>query len=156
MESESCHGIFFGFAGMAISMIFAAFGTVYGIVKTAPSVAGTGVSKPNLVMKSLVPVIMCGILEIYGLTISVLISLGLSPDGTYSLFRGSMDWLAGCFVAGGCISSGYTLGTIGHKGVVSYSKNQSLFMGMIIMCIFAEAFGLYGFIMAMVAGFAKP
>ena len=38
-----------------------------------------GVLRPELVMKSIVPIVMAGVLGIYGLIISVIISTGSEP-----------------------------------------------------------------------------
>ena len=38
-----------------------------------------GVMRPELVMKSIVPVVMAGVLGIYGLIIAVIISTGSEP-----------------------------------------------------------------------------
>eukprot|EP00958_Prasinococcus_capsulatus_P008034 scaffold753_cov320-Prasinococcus_capsulatus_cf.AAC.2 len=38
-----------------------------------------GVMRPELVMKSIVPVVMAGVLGIYGLIIAVIISTGSTP-----------------------------------------------------------------------------
>jgi len=50
---------------------------------TAPGVgiASMGVMRPELVMKSIVPVVMAGVLGIYGLIIAVIISTGVVPPG---------------------------------------------------------------------------
>jgi V-type H+-transporting ATPase 16kDa proteolipid subunit len=43
------------------------------------------VMRPELIMKSIVPVVMAGIIGIYGLVVSVLISSGLKQE--YALYR---------------------------------------------------------------------
>ena len=53
-------------------------------------IASMGVMRPELVMKSIVPVVMAGVLGIYGLIIAVIISTGgelLSPLGPASAER---------------------------------------------------------------------
>ena len=66
-----------------------------------------GVMRPELVMKSIIPVVMAGVLGIYGLIIAVIISTG-SECGLYSVeglglrplqllshhLHQSRDWLA--------------------------------------------------------------
>lgn len=47
------------------------------------SISCAAVSRPDLVMKSLIPVVMAGIIAIYGLVISVLISQRI--DERYTL-----------------------------------------------------------------------
>ena len=48
-------------------------GASYGTAKSGVGIASMGVLKPELIFKSIVPVIMAGILGIYGLIISLLI-----------------------------------------------------------------------------------
>lgn len=43
--------------------------------------ASMGVMRPGLIMKSIVPVVMAGVLGIYGLIIALIISTGINPKG---------------------------------------------------------------------------
>ena len=45
-------------------------------------IASMGVMRPELVMKSIVPVVMAGVLGIYGLIIAVIISTGVTAPGS--------------------------------------------------------------------------
>ncbi len=45
------------------------------------------VMHPELIMKSIIPVVMAGIIAIYGLVVSVLIANGMSTPTEYPLFR---------------------------------------------------------------------
>jgi V-type H+-transporting ATPase 16kDa proteolipid subunit len=49
-------------------------GAAYGTAKSGVGIASMGVMRPELVMKSIVPVVMAGVLGIYGLIIAVIIS----------------------------------------------------------------------------------
>lgn len=51
-------------------------GAAYGTAKSGVGIASMGVMRPELVMKSIVPVVMAGVLGIYGLIIAVIISTG--------------------------------------------------------------------------------
>jgi ATP synthase proteolipid subunit len=55
------------------------FGAAYGTAKSGVGIASMGVMRPELVMKSIVPVVMAGVLGIYGLIIAVIISTGSKP-----------------------------------------------------------------------------
>ena len=48
-------------------------GAAYGTAKSGIGISTMGVLKPDLIVKSLIPVIMAGILGIYGLIISVIL-----------------------------------------------------------------------------------
>lgn len=48
-------------------------GSAYGTAKSGVGICSMGVLKPDLILKSVVPVIMAGILGIYGLIIGVIL-----------------------------------------------------------------------------------
>lgn len=64
------------------------FGAAYGTAKSGVGIASMGVMRPELVMKSIVPVVMAGVLGIYGLIISVIISTGSKIQ---ALLQGSFN-----------------------------------------------------------------
>ena len=49
-------------------------GAAYGTAKSGVGISSMGVLKPELIFKSIVPIIMAGILGIYGLIVSVIFS----------------------------------------------------------------------------------
>ena len=49
-------------------------GAAYGTAKSGVGISAMGVMRPDLVIKSVIPVIMAGILGIYGLIVAVFIS----------------------------------------------------------------------------------
>ena len=51
-----------------------ALGAAYGIAKTATGIGAISMMKPDLIIKGMVPVVMAGIVAIYGLVIAVLIA----------------------------------------------------------------------------------
>ena len=52
----------------------AAMGAAYGTAKSGVGIAAMSVMRPDLIMKSVIPVVMAGIIAIYGLVVSVLIA----------------------------------------------------------------------------------
>jgi V-type H+-transporting ATPase proteolipid subunit len=64
---------FFGFMGITSALVFCNLGSAYGCAKAGVGVASVGVLKSELVYKSLLPVIMAGILGIYGLIIAIIL-----------------------------------------------------------------------------------
>jgi F0F1-type ATP synthase membrane subunit c/vacuolar-type H+-ATPase subunit K len=65
---------FFGYLGAASAMFLANLGAAYGTAKSGTGISGMGVGRPDLVMKALIPVVMAGVVGIYGLIIAVIIS----------------------------------------------------------------------------------
>ncbi|TPX41501.1 hypothetical protein SeLEV6574_g06057 [Synchytrium endobioticum] len=106
---------FLGFAGAASAMILSAFGAAYGTAKSGIGIAGMGTFRPDLIMKSLIPVVMAGIISVYGLVVSVLVAGSLNPAEAYSLFSGCVHLAAGlsCGFAG--LASGYAIGIVGDR-----------------------------------------
>lgn len=54
-------------------LLFVALGAAYGTAKSGTGIAAMSVMRPELIMKSIIPVVMAGIIAIYGLVVAVLI-----------------------------------------------------------------------------------
>jgi V-type H+-transporting ATPase proteolipid subunit len=145
---------FFGFMGAAVALIFANLGAAYGTAKSGVGVSSMGVMKPDLVMKSIIPVVMAGVLGIYGLIIAVIIAnqvKGPTAEGTqYSSFNGYAHLAAGlaCGLSG--MAAGIAIGIVGDAGVRASAQQAKLYVGMVLILIFAEALGLYGLIVGLI------
>ncbi|GMP46376.1 hypothetical protein CsSME_00029202 [Camellia sinensis var. sinensis] len=125
---------FFGFLGAAAALVFSCMGAAYGTAKSGVGVASMGVMRPELVMKSIVPVVMAGVLGIYGLIIAVIISTGINPKAkSYYLFDGYAHLSSGlaCGLAG--LSAGMAIGIVGNAGVRANAQQPKLFVGMILI-----------------------
>lgn len=61
-------------------------GAAYGTAKSGTGIAAMSVMRPDLIMRSVIPVVMAGIIGIYGLVVAAVITNNISPDGKYSLF----------------------------------------------------------------------
>ncbi|ESK95017.1 vacuolar atpase proteolipid subunit c [Moniliophthora roreri MCA 2997] len=140
---------FFGFAGVASALWYQAVGAAYGTAKSGIGIAGLGSFRPELIMKSLIPVVMSGIIAVYGLVVSVLISGALTPQN-YSLFAGFVHLGAGlaCGMTG--LAAGYAIGIVGDSCVRAYVHESKVFVSMVLILIFAEVLGLYGLIVALI------
>lgn len=64
---------FFGYMGAASAQIFTVLGAAYGTAKSAVGISSMGVMRPELIMKSVIPVIMAGIIGIYGLVVAMVL-----------------------------------------------------------------------------------
>ena len=79
---------FFGFMGITSALVFAStitftfhffnhypidLGSAYGTAKSGVGICSMGVLKPELILRSVVPVIMAGILGVYGLIVGVIL-----------------------------------------------------------------------------------
>lgn len=68
-------------------MYVPALGAAYGTAKSGTGIAAMAVMRPELIMKSIIPVVMAGIIAIYGLVVAVIISQGVDVAPGYTLFR---------------------------------------------------------------------
>jgi len=140
---------FFGFMGCSSALVFACLGAAYGTAKSGVGVAAMGVMRPELVMRSIIPVVMAGVIGIYGLIIAVILATNVSPD-KYTEFRGFAHLASGLSVGLSGLAAGMAIGIVGDAGVRATAQQPKLFVGMILILIFAEALGLYGLIVALI------
>jgi V-type H+-transporting ATPase proteolipid subunit len=154
MENELAPSFapFIGMSGIAFAMIFGSIGAAYGTAKSGIGIAGVGTYRPDLIMKSLIPVVMSGILAVYALVISVLIAGSMRPptEQSYSLYAGFLHMAAGLSVGLTGMAAGYAIGIVGDMGVRAYMRQSRIFVGMVLILIFAEVLGLYGLIVALI------
>uniref|UniRef100_A0A7S3LI96 V-type proton ATPase proteolipid subunit n=2 Tax=Amphora coffeiformis TaxID=265554 RepID=A0A7S3LI96_9STRA len=156
VEMETCPASapFFGFMGVTSALVFANIGAAYGTAKSGVGISSMGVMNPGLVMRNIIPVVMAGVLGIYGLIVAVIIQGSiLSPQNglsQYSLYTGFAHLAAGlcCGLSG--LAAGMAIGIVGDAGVRAVGQQEKLFVGMILILIFAEALGLYGLIVALI------
>ena len=78
---------FFGYFGVSAALVFASnslhqaiysmftldLGAAYGTARAGIGIGAISILKPELIMRSIVPVVMAGILGIYGMIVSVIL-----------------------------------------------------------------------------------
>ncbi|KAJ5562679.1 Vacuolar ATPase proteolipid subunit c [Penicillium sp. DV-2018c] len=138
------------YTNSSLKMIFGSAGAAYGTAKSGIGIAGVGTFRADLIMKSLIPVVMSGIIAVYGLVISVLIAGAMDPSGHMSLYTGFMHLAAGMSVGLTGVAAGYTIGIVGDAGVRAYMQQSRVYVGMILILIFGEVLGLYGLIVGLI------
>ena len=145
---------FFAWMGVASALVFANVGAAYGTAKSGIGIGSMAVTRPNLVFKSLIPVVMAGILGIYGLIVAVILQGKIvnNPSLTdgFGVYQGFKFLGSGLCCGLSALASGYAIGIVGDVGVRATAQNEGLFVGMILILIFAEAIGLYGLIVAII------
>ena len=150
---ENQHAFFFAYTGIAAAMVFANLGSAYGTAKAGVGMCSMGVLRPELIFKSVVPIIMAGILGIYGLIVSVILNMRIDNNLTFALgyrFLGS-----GLCCGLSALGAGLAIGIVGDAGVRANAQQEKIFIGMVLILIFAEAVALYGFIVALMVAM-KP
>ena len=65
--------IFFGSMGVVSALVFANLGAAYGTAKSGVGIVSVAVLKPDLLFRSIIPVVMAGVLGMYGMIIAILV-----------------------------------------------------------------------------------
>jgi len=155
-------------------------GGAYGTAKAGTGIMAMGIRSPELLMKNIIPVVMAGVLGIYGLIVAVILNGKMSmPDATtraatYSQYNAFSQLAAGlccglCSLASGLAigiaadagtravgaqssmaASWKKMGFTGDAGGQVDSSGDALFVGTILIQVFASNLGLYGLIAALI------
>lgn len=140
----------YGALGAAIALIFANIGSAYGAAKSGVGLSYLGLTAPEKLMRGIVPVVMAGILGIYGLIVAVIINNNIGTDKySYSAYAGQLHLGAGMAAGLASLAAGLSIGVVGDTAVRAYGKQDQIFVAMVLMLIFSEALGLYGLIIAL-------
>ena len=141
-------GYFFGYMGIASALVFANLGAAYGTAKSGVGICSMGVLKPDKIIKSVIPVIMAGILGIYGLIVAVILNSRIKRP--YAVKDGYKHFASGLVCGMSCLGAGISIGYAGDAGVRALGQEDRIFVGMMLILIFSEALGLYGLIVSLI------
>ena len=150
--------VFFGYLGITAALVFGNLGAAYGTARSGIAICEVSSKRIDLMFKSIIPVVMAGILGIYGLIVAVLFNTDIkvtseeqwmSGNNNYSKAKGYKQMAGGLCCGLSSLASGLAIGVIGENAVKG-NMYRDLVVGMILMLIFAEALGLFGFIIAIV------
>merc|ERR1711877_95725 len=131
------------------ALVFANLGAAYGTAKSGVGISSMGVMNPTMVMRNMIPVVMAGVLGIYGLIVAVILNQHIKSDG-YTAYQGYAHLASGLACGLSSLGAGMAIGIVGDAGVRANGQQPKLFVGMVLILIFAEALGLYGLIVALV------
>lgn len=142
-------------------------GASYGTAKSGVGISSMGVLKPELIVKSSLPVVMAGLLGLYGLITAFILnsksnnchpfpncnseSWAIVSKTEYSYYLAYKHLASGLSCGLTSLAAGLAIGIVGDAGVRANAQQEKIYVGMILVLIFAEALGLYGFIIAVVA-----
>jgi len=169
-----------GFGGCAFAVVFSNLGGAFGTAKASVGIMAMGIRSPELLIKNIIPVVMAGVLGIYGLIVAVILNGKIiKPEvvtGTtsYSQFSGFAHLAAGLCCGLASLASGLAIGIAadagtravgaqsamgaswkkmgftGDSGGQPKSSGDSLFVGTVLIQVFAGNLGLYGLISALI------
>lgn len=96
--------------------------TQMGTWKAGISIVHTGIRHPSSVMKNVIPIVMAGVIGIYGLIVGVILGQAIvqptnDRENVYSTFTGMAHLCAGlcCGVSG--LAAGLCIGIVGDYGI---------------------------------------
>ena len=147
-DIEKAIPTFFGYMGIACALVFANLGAAYGTAKSGVGICAMGIMKPSSIIKAIIPVIMAGILGIYGLIVAVILNQRIGTD--YSYKNGYAHLASGLCCGLSSLGAGIAIGIGGDAGVRALGQTDKIFVGMMLILIFAEALGLYGLIVSLI------
>ncbi len=141
---------FYAYMGIACALVFANLGAAYGTAKSGVGICAMGIMKPTSIIKGVIPVIMAGILGIYGLIVSVILAQKLSGNNYIDVKKGYQYLGSGLCCGLTSFAAGIAIGIGGEAGVRALGQQEKIFVGMMLILIFAEALGLYGLIVSLI------
>merc|ERR1712072_670345 len=138
--------------GIAMALTFCNMGAAYDTAKAGVGLASMGVLNPAMVNRNLLPIIMAGILGIYGLIMGVTLQgkVQEGSDAHFSAYSGYCCFAAGAVCGLSSLAAGIPIGVAGDAGVRAVGQQPRLFNVVTLIMIFSEALGLYGLIVAIV------
>ena len=146
---EADKASFFGFMGIASALVFANLGAAYGTYQSGVGICHLGILRPDKIIKSVIPVIMAGILGIYGLIVAVILAQRMDRN-KYTMKDGFKHLASGLTCGLSCLGAGISIGIGGDAGVRALGQEDRIFVGMMLILIFSEALGLYGLIVSLI------
>jgi len=131
----------FGFIGVASCATLSNFGSAWGTWKAGQGLCAMGTIYPAGVLKNLVPIVMAGVLGIYGLIVSVLLAQSITQPSTsgvksssgshnqyaakYSSYNGYAHLAAGLCCGCSCLAAGGCIGMIGEVGTLGFGMRAT-------------------------------
>ena len=129
-------------------MFFSCLGSAYGTAKSSVGISKLVILAPQKTLQSLVPVIMSGILSIYGMIIAIITYNKVKSTSECTTDYGYKIFGSGLVVGLSALASGLAIGYAGDSLVRAYARTDAVFVAMVLILIFAECIALYGFIVS--------
>jgi len=129
------YAVSLGYLGVVAAATLSNFGAAWGTWKSGVSVLNTGIRHPSSVMKNIIPIVMAGVIGIYGLIVAVILAESIptpskNGDNAYSIYTAMAHLCAGLCCGCSGLAAGGCIGIVGDYGVraVGYrASNISLF-----------------------------
>jgi V-type H+-transporting ATPase proteolipid subunit len=130
---------FYGYLGVAAAISLSNLGAAYGTAKAGVGICTMGILKPEKIIKAIIPVIMAGILGIYGLIVGVILVQKIKNDKlNYNFDFGFKHLAAGLCVGISAWAAGIAIGIAGDAAARALGQQDKIFVGMMLILIFAD------------------
>merc|ERR1719378_84506 len=140
---------FFAYMGITAALVFCNLGASYGTAKAGTGVASLSVIKPSNIFRAIIPIVMAGILGIYGIIVAVLLN-GLIGQNGFNAQGGYKCFGAGIIVGVSSLAAGLSIGVAGDAGIRAFAQTDEIFVPLLLIMIFSEAIALYGVIVSII------
>jgi V-type H+-transporting ATPase proteolipid subunit len=111
---------FFAYIGIASALVFANLGASYGTAKSAVGISSLAVIEPGKIFQGLIPIIMAGILGIYGVIIAVIAGSQVKNQDLKE--KDGYKYLGAGLACGlSALAAGLAIGVAGDAGVRAYA-----------------------------------
>lgn len=120
-----------GYMGVAAAVCLSNWGSAMGTWKSGLSIVHTGIKHPSSVMKNVIPIVMAGVIGIYGLIVGVILAQSIvtpanDRTNSYSVYTGLAHLCAGLCTGFSGLAAGLCIGIVGDFGIraVGYRASQ--------------------------------
>jgi len=159
---ELINPYFFAAMGLGIVIGFSTIGAGWGIYISGASIMGAGIRLPKILSKHFISVIFCEAVAIYGIIMAIIISTKYSffavtannittyTHPSIAYFAGYTLFAGALIVGLGNLSCAASVGILGSCCAIADAANQTLFVKVLVIEIFASAIGIFSVIVGIV------
>jgi len=130
--------------GAGLSVLLSAIGAGLGIGISGPAIAGAGVERPEVMLKTFIATILAEALAIYGLVVGLLSVFAITP--TLTIEKGVRIFAAGLTMGAAALGSGFGIGAAGSAMASATAEKPEIFSRAVISLILAEALAIYALV----------
>src|SRR5438093_3730361 len=142
---------FWASLGAGLAVLLSAIGARMGIGLSGPAIAGAGVERPEVMLKTFIATILAEALAIYGLVVGLL-SVFAIPNLT-TIEGGTRIFSAGLTIGAASLGAGFGIGAAGGAMASATAEKPEIFSRAVLSLILAEALAIYALVTALLLVF---